>query len=45
MKFTEECVMCIEKLDSVQKMFTNGLNMGLPLLARVEKTVHEMETY
>ena len=31
MKFTEECVMCMEKNALVKKMLTNGLNMGLPL--------------
>ena len=29
-KFIEECTMCKEKQVLVQKMFTNGLNMGLP---------------
>ena len=31
MKFTEECMMCMEKNALVKKMLTNGLNMGLPL--------------
>ena len=30
-KFTVECVMCMEKHISVEKMFTNGLTMGLPI--------------
>ena len=28
-----------------QKMFTNGLNVGLPLQAWVKKTVHGVETW
>ena len=31
MKVTEECVMYTEKHILDQKMYTNGLNMGLPL--------------
>ena len=31
MKFTEECMMCMEKHAFVKKMLTTGLNMGLPL--------------
>ena len=30
-KFTEECMMFMEKYVLGTKMFTNGLNMGLPL--------------
>ena len=40
MKFIEECVMCIEKHVLYRKMLTNGQKIGLPLQARVEKTVH-----
>ena len=32
-KFIEECGMCIEKHVLVRKMFTNQLNMSLPLQA------------
>ena len=32
-EFTEECVKCMEK----NVLFTNKLNMGLPLKAKVEK--------
>ena len=45
MKFTEEYVMCMEIHVLVKKTFTNGLNMGLPLQARGEKTVYGVETY
>ena len=30
---------------SSQKMFTNGLNMGLPLQIRVKKTIHQVKTH
>ena len=30
-KFTEECMMCTEK-----EIFTNGLNMDLPLQSRIK---------
>ena len=36
LKFTGECVMCMEKHDLVKKMFTNGLNMSLSLQTQVE---------
>ena len=29
-KFTEKCVMCIEKHNVVKKIFTNGISMNLP---------------
>ena len=40
-KFTVECVMCTKKY----VFFPNGQNMGLPQGARIEKTVHEVETF
>ena len=45
MKFTEEWVMYMEKHVLVKKMFTNELNMGLPLWTWVKKTVHAVETH
>ena len=44
MKFSEECVMCIEKHVSIKKIFTNELNMNLPLQAWITKTVYGVET-
>ena len=44
-KFTEEFVMYTEKHILVKKMFTNELNMGLLLWARVKKIVHGVETH
>ena len=41
MKFTKEYVMCMGKHILIQKLFTNELNMGLPL----QKTTHREETY
>ena len=35
--------MCTHVL--VKKIFTNGINMGCPLQARMEKTVHDVETH
>ena len=43
-KIIEKCVKCTEKYVLVKKIFKNGLNMGLPLWAQVEKTVYWMET-
>ena len=41
LKFTEDCVMCTEKLVLVKKMFTDGEKMNLPLKARAENhTMH-----
>ena len=40
MKFTKEFVMGIEKHILVQKIFTNGLNLCLPLQAWVEKKIN-----
>ena len=37
--------MCTEKCILVKKMFSNGLNIGLPLRAWIEQTVHGVETY
>ena len=37
-KFSEECMKCIEKYILVKKMFTNGLNMCLPVGAWTEKS-------
>ena len=45
MKFTEESVMCMEKHFLVEKLGSNGLNMGLHLQAGVEKTVHGVKTH
>ena len=44
-KFMQKCLLYTKKHVSVQKMLTNGLNMGLPLRARVKKTVHGVETH
>ena len=35
--------MCTEKY--VKEMFTNGLNMALPLQALVKETIHRVETH
>ena len=35
----------MEKHVLVKQMFTNELNMGLPLWARIEKSVHGVETH
>ena len=43
-KFIEECAMCTEKCVLVKNIFTNYLNTGLTLRARVEKTAHLEET-
>ena len=40
--FVEECALCME-WHFYQKMFTNWLNMGLPLRNWVEKILHGME--
>ena len=37
--------MCTEKHGLAEKVFTNGLNIGLPLCARVETTGHRIETH
>ena len=34
----------MKKFVLVKKMFANGLTMGLPVWAQVEKTVHGEET-
>ena len=39
----ENCKQFTEEYAS--KSFTNGLNMGLPLQARMEKTAHGVETH
>ena len=39
-KFTEECEMFTKKHVLIRKMFTNQLDMCLPLWVRVKKTVH-----
>ena len=44
MTFTEECIMFMGKHLLTKKMFTNWLNMALPLQAWVNKTVHGVET-
>ena len=45
MKFTEKCMMHMEKYVSVKKVFTNKLNMGLLQQAGVKKTVYGVETH
>ena len=44
-KFTEECVMCMEKHVLVKKIFTNRLNIGLARQAWVKKKIHRRETW
>ena len=44
-RFREEWMMCTEKYVFAWKMFTNGLNMSLPLCIWVKKRVHGVETY
>ena len=40
------CVICMEKhVLGRKKMFTNRLNIGLPLCAWIEKTIHGVETH
>ena len=45
MKFIEKCVMCSEKHVLVKKMFTNKLNISLPLWAWVENSVFGVKTH
>ena len=42
-KFSKECVMYMEKHVLVKNLITNGLNMGLPLQARVEMKKFQMQ--
>ena len=44
-KFTEECLICIETHILVKKIFTNRLNLNLTLQAWIKKTVHGGETH
>ena len=46
-KFNEECELCTENHAFVnkKKMFTNGLNIALPLRAQDEKTVNGVEIH
>ena len=44
-QLTEECMMCTEKHVLVKKIFTNELNIVLPLWAWVKKTVYGAEIH
>ena len=43
-KFTEVCAICTKKYVLTAEIFTNALNMDLPIQARVEKTDNRVKT-